>query len=113
MSQKDNSSRSKPPNSDPQNTEPPIRRRRGDELYSMLEEDEQEQNSAAKTEQDLEGELSGVEDPRASTWRKSVLTTYKRKAGPRDTSTLLAKIPDGRAAFEVGDRYKSVSIQER
>jgi len=95
MSQKDRSSSSRV-SSGKGDPEPTKRARVGDDLYSAIDNDFND-----KTEPGAEED----ED-----WKSKVLATYKRR--PTDTHTLLAKIQDGKATFEVGERHKTVSLQE-
>lgn len=44
-------------------------------------------------------------------WKSRVLASYKGK-GPKDSHTLLARIPEGKASLEVSDHYKTTSVQE-
>jgi len=107
MAQKDG------PPQQPQRGPAPARKRTGDDLYSAFDNEVGELR--VKQDTDLEGEVPGPsadeEAPTASAWKSKVLVTYKGKS-PRDTSTLLARIPEGKATFRVGDRHKAVSIQE-
>ena len=110
MAQKDSSSRSQSPNS---SSDERKRNLKGDDLYSALDDEADEFFEKSKTPveaQAVGGAADGGEDSQG--WRNRVLATYKKNKGPRDTSTLLARIPDGKATYEIGDRHKSVSIQE-
>lgn len=81
------------------------RKRSRDDLYSAVESD---------VDRTIDPEADIDEQRASGVWKKQVLAGYKAKSskGPRDTNTLLARIPDGKASYQVGDRHKSVSIQE-
>jgi len=67
---------------------------------------------------DLESEADAPEgeqerrpdDLFSGVWKSKVLQTYKKN--PRDSHTLLAKVPTGSAAFEAGPREKGELIRE-
>lgn len=67
---------------------------------------------------DLESEADapeGEKDNRpddlfSGVWKSKVLNTYKKN--PRDSHTLLAQVPSGRATFEAGPREKGELIRE-
>ncbi len=110
MAQKDSSSRSQSPNS---SSDERKRNLKGDDLYSALDDEADEffEKSKNPVEAQAVGSAQdGGEDSQG--WRNRVLATYKKNKGPRDTSTLLARIPEGKATYEIGNRHKSVSIQE-
>lgn len=71
---------------------------------------EQEAQAKALKEAAARGE-SQSEDTVRGLWKSRVLASYKSK-GSKDSNTLLAKISDGKAALEVGDRHKSANVQE-
>ncbi|MBS1953028.1 MAG: hypothetical protein JST89_02520 [Cyanobacteria bacterium SZAS-4] len=71
---------------------------------------EQEAQAKAQKEAAARGE-SQSEDTVRGLWKSRVLASYKSK-GSKDSNTLLAKISDGKAALEVGDRHKSANVQE-
>ncbi|CAN5572951.1 hypothetical protein BH10CYA1_BH10CYA1_21680 [soil metagenome] len=71
---------------------------------------EQEAQARAQKEAVARGD-SQSEDTVRGLWKSRVLASYKSK-GSKDSNTLLAKISDGKAALEVGDRHKSANVQE-
>ncbi len=71
---------------------------------------EQEAQAKAQKEAAARGE-SQSEDTVRGLWKSRVLASYKGK-GAKDSNTLLAKISDGKAALEIGDRHKSANVQE-
>jgi len=71
---------------------------------------EQEAQARAQKEAAARGE-SQSEDTVRGLWKSRVLASYKSK-GSKDSNTLLAKISDGKAALEVGDRHRSANVQE-
>jgi hypothetical protein len=56
-------------------------------------------------------ESDGSEDNVRGLWKNRVLQSYKSKS-PKDSHTLLAKIPDGKATVKVSEHYKTSNIQE-
>lgn len=71
---------------------------------------QQEAQAKAQKEAAASGD-SQSEDTVRGLWKSRVLASYKSK-GAKDSNTLLAKISDGKAALEVGDRHKSANVQE-
>lgn len=115
MSQKDSSSKIKA-----QPGAPGTGKRAGSTKYKMqaaqLAQEaakiaaQQEAQAKAQKEAAAQGE-SQSEDTVRGLWKSRVLASYKSK-GAKDSNTLLAKISDGKAALEVGDRHKSANVQE-
>lgn len=115
MSQKDSSSKIKA-----QPGAPGTGKRAGSTKYKMqaaqLAQEaakiaaQQEAQAKAQKEAAARGE-SQSEDTVRGLWKSRVLASYKSK-GAKDSNTLLAKISDGKAALEVGDRHKSANVQE-
>ncbi|HEY9733196.1 MAG TPA: hypothetical protein V6C89_14860 [Drouetiella sp.] len=71
---------------------------------------QQEAQAKAQKEAAARGETQS-EDTVRGLWKSRVLASYKGK-GTKDSNTLLAKISDGKAALEIGDRHKSANVQE-
>lgn len=56
-------------------------------------------------------EMSAQEDNVRGLWKSRVLASYKGKS-PKDSHTLLAKVPDGKGTLQVSENFKVSNIQE-
>jgi hypothetical protein len=56
-------------------------------------------------------EMSAQEDNVRGLWKSRVLASYKGKS-PKDSHTLLAKVPDGKGTLQVSEHFKASNIQE-